>query len=69
MMILRRTCKQVAALVVAREDCALPLADRLALRFHMAACSACPVFERQILTMREALGHWRHYQGEEERSA
>ena len=69
MMILRRTCKEVAALLVAREDRALPLADRVALRFHMAACNACPVFERQILTMRKALGHWRHYRNEEEPSA
>ena len=61
MMILRRTCKQVAALLVAREDRALPLADRVALRFHLAACKACPLFEQQLLTMRRALGQWRHY--------
>ena len=61
MMILRRSCKQVAALVVAREDRALPLVDRVALRFHMAACNACPVFERQLLTLRNAMGRWRNY--------
>ena len=61
MMILRRSCKQVAALVVAREDRALPLVERVALRFHMAACSACPVFERQLLTLRNAMGRWRNY--------
>jgi Putative zinc-finger len=65
-MLLRRTCKQAAALMVAREDRALPLADRLALRLHLAACDACPVFERQLRLMREALGRWRHYRGEEE---
>ena len=43
MRILRRTCKEAAALLVAREDRALPRADRGALRFHMAACNACPV--------------------------
>jgi hypothetical protein len=64
MPILRRTCKQVAALLVAREDRDLPMAERLALRLHLAACSACPVFERQLLTMRNALRRWRHYSEE-----
>jgi hypothetical protein len=60
-MILRRTCKEVSVLLVAREDRALPLVERVALRFHLAACKACPVFERQLLTMRNALQGWRHY--------
>lgn len=60
-MPLRRTCKEAAALMVAREDRALPLADRVALRLHLAACRACPAFARQLLTVRRALGHWRHY--------
>ena len=60
-MILRRTCKEVAALLIAREDRALPAVERVALRLHLAACRACPVFERQLLTMRNALGRWRHY--------
>lgn len=68
-MILRRTCKEVAALLVAREDRALPVADRLALRLHLAACQACPVFERQMLTMRRVLARWRQDAGEEETSA
>ena len=62
-MILRRTCKEAAALLVAREDRALPLVDRVALRLHLAACGACPVFEQQLLTMRQAFGRWRHYGG------
>ena len=62
-MILRRTCKEVAALLVAREDRALPIADRVALRLHLAACSACPRFERQMLLMRNALRQWRSYEG------
>ena len=62
MMILRRTCKQVASLLIAREDRTLPLTDRLALRLHLAACIACPKFERQVLTMRNALRQWRNYE-------
>ena len=61
MMLLRRTCKEATALMLAREDRELPLADRLALRMHLAACRACPVVARQLLTMRNALAKWRHY--------
>jgi hypothetical protein len=60
-MILRRTCKEVAALLVAREDRSLPAIERVALRLHLAACGACPKFERQLLTMRNALARWRNY--------
>ena len=61
MMILRRTCKEATALMLAREDRELPLAERLALRMHLAACRACPVVARQLLTMRNALKTWRSY--------
>jgi hypothetical protein len=57
----RRTCKEVSALLIASEDRELPLADRLALRLHMAMCQACPRFERQLLTMRNAMKQWRNY--------
>ncbi len=58
---LRRSCKEVSALLIAREDRALPLRDRLALRLHLAMCEACPRFERQVLTMRNAMKQWRQY--------
>jgi len=64
MKILRRSCKEVAALLVAREDRALPLVERVALRLHLAVCGTCPAFERQLLTMRNALRRWRHYTDE-----
>ncbi len=60
MALLMRTCKETAALLVAREDRALPMNDRLALRIHLLACKACPDFERQLLTMRQALKQWRN---------
>jgi len=56
-----RTCREVAALLVAREDRALGLADRLALRMHMAICDTCPRFERQMLNLRNSLQQWRNY--------
>jgi len=58
---LKLTCKETAALMLAREDRALPLSERAALRLHLAICAACPRFERQLLTMRNAMAQWRAY--------
>jgi hypothetical protein len=62
--VLRRTCKQAAALLIAREDRALAMPDRVALKLHLLACDACPNFEKQVLTMRAAMGKWRNYSGD-----
>jgi hypothetical protein len=61
MIPLVRTCREVAAILVAREDRDLGLADRLALRMHMVICEACPKFERQMLTLRNSMQQWRNY--------
>ena len=61
----RRTCRETTALLIAREDRALGLADKLALKLHLLACKACPKFENQVLTMRAAMGKWRHYADDE----
>ena len=61
MRLLRRTCKEATILMVAREDRALPVNDRLALYFHLLACKACPRFEKQMLTMRNSMHQWRGY--------
>lgn len=62
--LLRRTCKQAAALLVAREDRSLNLPDTVALQLHLLACKACkacPKFESQMRTMRLAMKQWRNY--------
>ena len=64
-MLLRRKCKEIAALLIAREDRRLTLGERLALNFHLPACDACPKFARQVLTLRNALATWRNYQDED----
>jgi hypothetical protein len=64
MLFEKRTCKEVAALVVAREDRALSMTERVQLRTHMWICKACPGFENQILTMRNAMRQWRNYNGD-----
>lgn len=61
MIPLRKSCKQAAALLVAREDRPLGLGERLALRLHLLACAACPSLERQLLTMRNSMQQWRNY--------
>lgn len=58
---LHRTCKEAAALLVAREDRVLGLADTVALRLHLLACKACPQFENQLRTMRLAMDRWRSH--------
>lgn len=61
MTLLVRTCKQIAALVIAREDRTLGLGEKLALRLHMKICDACPRFEGQVLSMRNQFKQWRNY--------
>ena len=63
---LMRTCREAAALVIAREDRNLKLNDAVALKLHMLACKACPQFENQVLTMRAAMVQWRNYAAENE---
>ena len=63
-----RSCRDISALLLAREDRALDWPERLAIRVHFLMCRACPRFERQMLTMRGALDAWRRYRddGEEQ---
>lgn len=57
----RKSCREATALLVAREDRALTMGERIALRLHLVACAACPRFERQMLTMRNSMQQWRNY--------
>lgn len=58
---LRRTCKEVASMVVAMQDRTLTLKETAQLRLHMAICKACPDFANQFLTMKSAMRQWRNY--------
>jgi hypothetical protein len=64
-MKLHLNCRQATVLVLQGEDRALSLSERLALRFHMMICKACPRFVRQVALMRGAVGAWRHYVDED----
>ena len=61
MKLLQRTCKEAAALMVAREDRKLGWADHMALRVHLMVCKTCPRFERQMLLLRNSMKQWRNY--------
>ena len=61
MRFLNRSCREVTALVLARQDRALGLAERLAVRVHMVICKGCPRFERQVALMQQAMPRWRRY--------
>lgn len=57
----RRTCRQVAALILAREDRELNVGERLAVRIHFLVCKACPNFAQEVRTMRQSMQAWRNY--------
>lgn len=65
-MLLKRTCQEIAKLLIAREDRFINLSDQAALKLHMIGCKSCPMFENQILTMRVAINRWRNYTGDED---
>jgi hypothetical protein len=58
------TCKQAAALMVARQDRPLGLWEGTTLRMHLLACKACPNFARQLDAVRDAMQTWRNYRGD-----
>ena len=60
-MLFMPTCKEAAALLIANEDRLISLSDRVRVRLHVMACKTCPNFERQLLTMRNAMQQWRNY--------
>lgn len=47
------TCRETTELASRAMDQELPLADRMALRIHLAICGHCSRFNRQIHEMRQ----------------
>lgn len=60
-MSLLRTCREVAALISAREDRALSTAERVTLRAHAFICRRCTRWEQQVAVMRQSMAAWRNY--------
>jgi hypothetical protein len=60
-MKLNLSCREATQLVLQALDRRLPWHARLALRFHLLICKACPTFVRQTQLMQQATGAWRRY--------
>jgi hypothetical protein len=52
-------CRDVTKLVLEGEDRKLTTAERIGIRLHLAICSTCPTFVRQVQLMRDALDRWK----------
>jgi len=53
------SCKEVTRLLSHAQDRPLALGERVKLRLHLAVCTACTRFERQLAFMRTALSRYR----------
>ena len=51
------SCKEVSRLVSESLDRRLPIRQRLAIRMHLLFCRSCTQFRRQLLLIKDAVGH------------
>jgi len=61
MSFIARTCRDISRLILQREDRALTLVERLAVRFHLRICLMCTRFTGQVQLMNQAMGQWKRY--------
>ncbi len=59
-----RSCRKAARLISESQDRPLDLAERAALRLHLALCDGCTNYRRQVAFMRRAIGRWTSYSDE-----
>jgi hypothetical protein len=52
-------CKDISHLVSQRQDRDLTTFERIKVEWHLAVCSACMAFEKQMRFMREAMRRYR----------
>jgi hypothetical protein len=60
MSLFHRNCREVTRLVLEREQRALTLVERIAVRFHLAICLMCTRFSGQVRLMDRAMAQWKH---------
>jgi len=63
-MKIRRSCREVTALVLQSQDRPLGALENASLRLHWLACAGCRRFRQQASTMRVAVDRWRRYRDE-----
>lgn len=52
------TCAEAGRLITESQDRKLGFMEWFALRFHLAMCKICPVYERQLLVLRDLMTRW-----------
>ena len=60
-----RACAKAARLLSARQDRPLTLGETASLRLHLALCDGCTNYEKQVRFLRQAMGRWANYAGED----
>ena len=66
MSLFYRNCREVTRLVLEREERALTLVERIAVRFHLGICLMCTRFTGQVRLMNRAMAQWKHYVEQDE---
>ena len=61
MSLFYRNCREVTRLVLERENRALTVVERVAVRFHLGICLMCTRFTGQVKLMNRAMAQWKHY--------
>jgi hypothetical protein len=56
-----RTCREVVALICAREDRALSTKENVVTRFHAFICKHCTQWEQHVSLMRQSMNVWKNY--------
>ena len=61
MSLFYRNCREVTRLVLERENRALTVVERVAVRFHLGICLMCTRFTGQVKLMNRAMAQWKQY--------
>jgi hypothetical protein len=61
MSLFYRNCREVTRLILQRENRALTVVERVAVRFHLGICLMCTRFTGQVKLMNRAMAQWKQY--------
>jgi hypothetical protein len=67
MSLFNRNCREVTRLILERENRALTVVERVAVRFHLGICLMCTRFTGQVRLMDRAMAQWKQYAQHDER--
>ena len=61
MSLFYRNCREATRLILERENRALSVVERVAVRFHLGICLMCTRFTGQVRLMNRAMAQWKQY--------